>query len=120
MGTARLAMMVARMLCRKKKITSTTITTASNSSISTCLTEARMPVVRSLRTSTCIALGKPACNSGKRALIASTVAITFAPGWRCTFKMMAGFRLAQAPSLMFSALSMTLATSDRRTGAPFL
>jgi hypothetical protein len=51
-------------------------------------------------------------------LIASTVAITLAPGWRCTFRMMAGFMLAQAPSLTFSALSTTCATSFRRTGAP--
>jgi hypothetical protein len=53
-------------------------------------------------------------------LIASTVAITLAPGWRCTFRMMAGVSTlpAQAPSRTFSALSTTCATSDSRTGAP--
>ena len=89
-GTARLAMTVARKLCKKAKITSTTSSTASSSSNCTCSTEARMPVVRSLSTSTLTDAGKPDCNSGKRALMASTVAITLAPGWRCTFKMMAG------------------------------
>jgi hypothetical protein len=81
-GTARLAISVARGLCRKAKITSTTSTTASTSSIWTCSTEARMPVVRSLSTSMCMAAGSPAESSGRRALMASTVAITLAPGWR--------------------------------------
>ena len=117
-GTARLAMMVARRLCRKAKITSTTITTASVSSSSTCITEARMPVVRSLSTSTSTEAGRPACSSGSRALIASTVWITLAPGWRWTFTMMAGLLFAQAPSFTFSALSTTCATLMSRTGAP--
>ena len=51
-GTARLAMIVAWMLCRNRKITSTTSNTASTSSNSTSWTEARMPVVRSLSTVT--------------------------------------------------------------------
>ena len=81
-GTARLAITVARRLRKNAKITSTTSNTASSSSISTCSTEARMPVVRSLNTSTFKAVGSPACSSGRRALMASTVAITLAPGWR--------------------------------------
>ena len=123
MGTARLAITVARRLCRKKKITSTTSTTASTSSSCTCSTEARMPVVRSDSTCTFSAAGRPACNSGSSALMASTVAMTLAPGWRCTLRMMAAVRgdscvPAQAPSRLFSALSTTRATSCMRTGAP--
>jgi hypothetical protein len=127
MGTATLAMTVARRLPRKAKITSTTSTTASTSSISTCSTEARMPAVRSLSTSIFSPAGKPACSSGSCRLMASTVAITLAPGWRCTFRMMAGVSLlppsllpAQAPSWLFSALLTTCATSTMRIGAPFL
>ncbi|MCC2634413.1 MAG: hypothetical protein K0S48_2299 [Ramlibacter sp.] len=77
-----------------------------------------MPVVRSDSTSTWIEPGRPAVNSGRRCLMASTVAMTLAPGWRCTFRMIAGCRLAHAPSFTFSALSTTCATSLRRTGAP--
>ena len=117
-GTARLAISVARGLCRKAKITSTTSTTASTSSICTWCTEARMPVVRSDSTSTSIDCGRPAVSSGSRFLMASTVAITLAPGWRCTLSTMAGCRLAHAPSFTFSALSTTWATSFSRTGAP--
>ena len=122
MGTARLAITVARRLCKKKKITNTTSTTASSSSSCTCFTEARMPVVRSDKTSTLSDAGRPACNSGSCCWIASTVAITLAPGWRCTFKMMAAVSgdscvPAHAPSRLFSAPSTTRATSRMRTGA---
>ncbi len=86
MGTARLAMTVARRLCRKKKITSTTISTASTSSICTCSTEARMPVVRSDSTCTLMEAGSCDSSSGSWRLMPSTVAITLAPGWRCTFR----------------------------------
>ncbi len=85
-----LAITVARRLCRKKKITSTTSTTASTSSSCTCCTEARMPVVRSLSTSTLQRAGSEACSSGSCFLMASTVPITLAPGWRCTLRMIAG------------------------------
>jgi hypothetical protein len=58
--------------------------------------------------------------------MASTVAMTLAPGWRCTFRMMAGasplaapFTPVHAPRRSFSEPSMTRATSFRRTGAPF-
>ena len=48
-GTLRLGMMVAGMLRRNRKMTSTTRTTASASSNSTSCTEARMVLVRSVR-----------------------------------------------------------------------
>src|SRR6218665_1884081 len=98
-GTARLAITVARRLCRKKKITSTTISTASASSTATCVTDARMPRVRSDSNWTLSVAGRPACNSGSSCRMRSTVAITLAPGWRCTSRMMAGVSLAQAPVL---------------------
>ncbi len=83
-----------------------------------------MPLVRSASTSTRRFAGSEACRSGNWRLIASTVAITFAPGWRWTLRMMAGrsspLAPAQAPSRSFSALCTTRATSISRTGAPFL
>ncbi len=124
-----LAITVARRLPRNAKITSTTSTTARISSICTCSTDARMPVVRSESTSILSAAGSPACSSGSCFLMASTVAITLAPGWRCTFMMIAGVSVgppgavavpAHAPSWLFSALSTTRATSTMRIGAPFL
>ena len=63
-GTAMLAITVARRLPRNAKITSTTMTTASTSSISTCATDARMPVVRSASTVTLMLPGSDFCNSG--------------------------------------------------------
>ncbi len=142
-GTAMLAITVARRLPRKAKITSTTSTTARISSISTWSTEARMLLVRSASTSMRSDAGSPACSVGNCFLIASTVAMTLAPGWRCTFMMMAGIsaapstqwvtsaaaapaepgaqaRPAQAPSWLFSAPWTILATSLMRTGALFL
>ena len=104
MGTARLAMTVARRLCRKKKITSTTMSTASTSSSSTWWTEPRMPVVRSDSTCTLSDAGRPACSSGNSFLMLSTVAITLAPGWRCTLRMIAG--VMEAPTLPTSCGSL--------------
>ena len=141
-GTAMLAISVARALCRKAKITSTTITTARPSSSSTCATEARMPCVRSLSTVSRTLSGRLCRSSGSWRRMASTVAITLAPGWRCTLSTMAGvsgssisdvpglwrasgvrealsFLIAtQAPRRRFSAPSTTSATSFRRTGWP--
>ena len=140
-GTAIDAIAVARRLCKNRKITSTTITTASSSSICTCSTEARMPSVRSDSTCTRTLPGRLCCSAGNSFLMASTVAITLAPGWRCTFRMMAGVSAAvsgvsapwrpsdvpeplsflmavQAPRRLFSEPSETRATSFSRTGAP--
>ena len=141
-GTAMLAISVARRLCKKKKITSTTITTASSSSVCTCCTEARMPCVRSVSTATRTLSGRPCFSSGSWRWMASTVAITLAPGWRCTLRMMAGVSTlpfsseirperpsvlrkplsflmpAQAPRRLFSEPGITSATSFSRTGAP--
>jgi len=46
--------------------------------------------------------------------IVSTVPITLAPGWRWTFRMMAGTSFIHAACLTFSAPSTTAATSESR------
>ncbi len=115
-GTARLAITVARRLCRKKKITSTTISTASTSSISTWWTDARMPVVRSESTCTSRPAGSPACSSGSWRRMLSTVEITLAPGWRCTFRMMAGVNVAPTLPASPGSLPRALAALGRPGG----
>ena len=71
-GTARLGMMVAGTLRRKRKITSTTRPTASVSSNSTSLTEARMVTVRSVSGVIATACGSVAVSDGSRPLMLST------------------------------------------------
>ncbi|NHH80490.1 hypothetical protein DRA46_02574 [Burkholderia gladioli] len=77
-------------------------------------------VVRSVTICTSSAAGSVSCSLGRIALIASTVWITLAPGWRCTLTMIAGSESTQAPSLVFSVPAITLATSVSITGRPFL
>ncbi len=79
-----------------------------------------MVTVRSLSTATSIAAGSEACSCGSRALMRSTTSMTLVPGWRWILRMTAGTVFIQAASLVFSAPSMTLPTSLRRTGEPFL
>ena len=117
-GTEIAAMIVARGLPRNRKITNTTRPMANTSSNCTSATDARMPSVRSVSTVTRTSAGNCACRSGSAALIASTVAMTFAPGWRCTSMITAGCLFIQLPVRVFSTPSVTLATSDRRTGWP--
>ena len=57
-GTDRLGISVARQSPRNRKITATTSTTAKVSSICTSRTEARMVIVRSVRTVTSSELGR--------------------------------------------------------------
>ena len=124
-GTDRLAITVARGLCRKAKITSTTSTTASTSSICTWCTEARMPVVRSDSTSTC-SDGRQAGGELGQALldgvdrgddVGAGLALHVQDDGRLELRRLR-HQPAQAPSFTFSALSTTCATSPRRTGAP--
>ena len=119
-GTAAAGIKVAGTLRRNRKITITTSATASMSSCCTSVTEARMVLVRSVSTATSTLPGRVSLSCGSSALARSTTSITLAPGWRCTFRMMAGVAFAQAASLLFSAPSTICATSDRRMGAPFL
>ena len=119
-GTLRLGMTVAGILRRNRKITSTTRITASDSSNSTSCTDARMVLVRSVRIVTSTAAGSESDSWGRSFLMRSTTWMTLAPGWRCTFRMMPGVLFTQPARYTFSAPPTTSATSDRRTGLPFL
>ena len=79
-----------------------------------------MVLVRSVSTVTSTLAGIELRMSGSSLRIWLTTAITLAPGWRCTLSSIAGVVFIQLASLLFSALCVTVATSDRRTGAPFL
>ncbi len=119
-GTEKLGMSVAGRLRRNTKITATTSTTARNNSNSTSSTEARTVTVRSVSSEMSTDAGIDSSSCGSCRLIESTTPMTFAPGWRWMFMMMPGVVLAHAPSLLFSAPSTIVATSDKCTGAPFL
>ena len=115
-GTATLGMMVAPRLRKKRKITSTTSATASISSNCTSRTEARIVVVRSVRTETLTEGGKELWSWGKSLLIRSTTSMTLAPGCRWMFRITAGVSFIQAASLTFSTSSIASATSESWTG----
>ncbi len=89
-GTDRLGMKVAGRLRRNRKITMTTRATARVSSNSTSCTEARMVLVRSVRTVTSAAAGSEVLSPGSSCLMRSTTWMTFAPGWRWILRMMPG------------------------------
>ena len=117
-GTATLGMIVAETLRRKRKMTSTTSPTVSESSNSTSRTDARMVVVRSVKTETSIDEGSDAVSWGKSRLTRSTTLMMLAPGCRWMLTMTAGSVPLQAACSTFSASSTTSATSESRTGAP--
>ena len=118
-GTAAAGIRVAGTLRKNRKITSTTSATASTSSNCTSRKAARMVTVRSDSKDSCTAPGRLACSRGSMAWMRSTVSITFAPGWRCTLRMMARRSFDQAARRAFSAPSTTSATLPRRMAAPF-
>ena len=99
-------------------MTMTTRTTVSSSENWTSATEARIVVVRSVRIVMSTEAGSDALSWGSRRLMRFTTPMMLAPGWRWMFTMTAGLSFIQAACLTFSAPSTTLATSDRRTGAP--
>ena len=117
-GTEKLGMIVAGRLRRNTKITMTTRATASSSSNCTSATEARTVTVRSVSVLTCTPPGKVDVSEGSNALMRSTTSITFAPGWRWMFMMIAGLVSFHAARRSFSAPSAIVATSRKRTGAP--
>ena len=119
-GTAMAGMKVARALRRNRKITITTSATDSISSNFTSAIAARMVTVRSDSTVKFTAPGRVSRSAGSSFWMLSTTAITLAPGWRCTLMTIPGWRLTQAASSAFSGPCCTSATSDSRTGAPFL
>ena len=120
MGTVTLGITVAARLRKKRNITSTTSATVSTSENCTSATEARIVVVRSVRMATLTEAGRAALSWGNSALMRSATWMMLAPGWRCTLTMTAGRSFFHAASRTFSTPSSTRATSDRRTGAPFL
>src|SRR2546427_9222996 len=81
-GTATLGITVAATFRRKMNMTITTSPIVSMSSNSTSATDERIVVVRSVRIDTSTDEGKDALSCGNRALIRSTTAMMFAPGWR--------------------------------------
>ena len=92
----------------------------STSVNSTSSTLARTVSVRSLRIDTWMPWGRLASSWGRSAFTRSATAITFAPGWRWTLRMIARRSSAQPASCAFSTPSMGVATSTSRRGEPFL
>jgi len=95
------------------KITATTSTIAIANSNSTSATEARIVIVRSVRTVMSTACGNVACSAGSSAVMLSTTEMTLAPGWRWTLRITAGVVFIQPASLVFSSSLSAVATSDR-------
>ena len=118
-GTAMEGITVADSLRRNRKVTSTTSATASTSSNCTSCTAARMVWVRSVSWITSRLAGRLALICGSSAWMRSTTSMTLAPGWRWMFTSTAAFWLAQAARRSFSVPSWMLATSFRRSAAPF-
>ena len=114
-GTTTAGISVARQLRRNRNTTITTSPTASTISTCTSFTDARMVCVRSPRICTSTEAGKAFSSCGNKSLMRSATSITLAPGWRCTLRIIAGCPLAQAPKRVFSAASITCATSPSRT-----
>ena len=79
-----------------------------------------MVTVRSVSTVTSMVLGRAACNCGSSALMLSTTSMTLAPGWRWTLRMTAGDGVHPGGELGVLRTGDDVATSERRTGAPFL
>ena len=117
-GTDRLGMIVAGMLRRNRKITSTTRPTASDSSNSTSVTEARIVTVRSVSGVIWIAAGSEAVSCGSSFLMLSTTWMTLAPGWRWMLTIEAGVAVRSRRKAGCSRRrSRRVATSLSLTGA---
>src|ERR1700689_3063577 len=89
-GTATLGMTVAATVRRNRKITITTNAMVSINSNSTSLTEARMVVVRLVKTTTSTDAGNEARSCGNNLVMRSTTAIMLAPGCRWMLRITAG------------------------------
>ena len=74
--------------------------------------------LRSWRMERFIAGGREAANCGNTFLTLLTTSIVFDPGWRMMAMVMARWPLYQLPWRTLFTLSITWATSPRRTGAP--
>ncbi len=111
-------MVVAHPLRRKRKTTRTTRATLMSSVNSTSDTEARMVPLRSSTTLVSMAGEMERARDGRSALTRSITWMMLAPGWRRMIIVTARFPSLQAATRSFSTLSVTRATSCRRTGAP--
>jgi hypothetical protein len=76
-----------------------------------------MELVRSDATCTSMSAGSCARSSGMRLRTPSTVSMMFAPGCCVTSTITAGWPLNRPTVRVFSTLSITSATSRRRTAA---
>ena len=92
-GTAATGMIAARKLARNSSTTRITSATAISSVRSASRSVARMHGERSLATSRCASAGRNARSVGSCSLIASTVLMMFASGWRLTISSTAGLLL---------------------------
>ena len=90
----------------------------SINSNSTSFTDARMVVVRSVRTDTFTAAGRVLCSRGSSFWMLSTTWMMLAPGCRWMLTITAGWSFIHAACFTFSAPSITVATSESTTGAP--
>ena len=135
MGIAMLGMIVAESARRKRKITSTTKMIARTKVNFTSWTESRIEIERSTTISRSMVAGSWARNAGRSSLMPSTTLIVLVPGWRWMESTMARVSLVPAANsgssmplmkrgsnqlrdFSFSTLSVTCATSPRRTAAP--
>ncbi len=105
---------------RNIRITSITRAMVSSSVVVTSWIESRIDNERSLSTWIRTEEGSSALMRGMAWRTASTTATVLASGWRSTCRLILRSPLTQLPVLMFSTLSSTVATSERRTGCPFL
>ncbi len=118
-GTATLGMIVALQLRRNMKTTITTSATLSTRVSSTSCTEARMVCARSSPMPMVIAGEIEVLRLGSSAVTRSMVSMMLAPGWRRMTSTTEGLLLIQPATRVFCTPSMTVATSPRRTAAPF-
>ena len=117
---ATAGMSVARKLPRNTQTTAMTSRQDRARVNSTSASDARMGGLRSISTETLTSPGSEATSSGKSARTLSTVSMMLAPGWRNTMIMTAGVPPTSPAVRTSSTESVTVATSDRRTAAPFL
>jgi len=121
-GKARLGMIVARTLRRKRKITRTTNPSASSMVNLTSLTEARIDSERSNRTFSSTDGGSCCCSTGSSAFTAVATRTVLVPGCRCTARMTERCRCCALAyhdaALSSSTPSTTCPSSPRRTGDP--
>src|ERR1043166_143665 len=89
-GTAILGITVAETVRKNKKMTITTNATVSISSNWTSLTEARIVLVRSVKTCNSTEEGSDALSCGRRFFTRSTTAMILAPGCRWMLTITAG------------------------------